>query len=383
MKGLCGIDIDSDRTYIAFAKKARYEPVFLQEVDIEMPFSPQNFFQFLQENSNSINQKICEKEKQLALSVEKIYINLPWGLEHKGEFNATIPLNKRKKITAADIMFAKKYLQDTFLDWDDFCIHNFILSYEVEGKIYNDPPLGLVAKKIKLNSFLIWLKDKFRKDTETIFSNLERNFTGFVSPFASIAGGIFMHQKDMKDSCAIIDIAYDKTFVLVFKNKRISCIKESEFGLKKIFDELEKKVVLPAALAEEVFNRYISFKDLPHFKEVSIKTASNYINLSTQAANTFVKDYIRNELTRIIEEIKPVLTQESSIYICGRLNIKEGLNDFVKSFISYNVNLGSIKSVASKSLGSLNYGTSRFLEEGYLRKDSFLNHVIGAYKEYF
>jgi len=383
MKGFCGIDIDTDRTYISFAKELRRELVFLQETDLEIPFFPKNFFEFLQENSNSINQKICEKEKQLSLNVEKIYINLPWGLEQKGEFSATIPLNKRKKITAADIIFAKKYLQDTFLDWDDFCIHNFVLSYQVQDQIYSEPPIGIIAKKIKLNSCLIWVKDKFRKDTEAIFSNLERDFSGFISPFASIAGGIFTHPKDMKDSCAIIDVAYDKTSILVFKNKRISYIKESEFGLKKVFDELEKKIILPSALAQEVFNRYISFKELSHLKEVSIKTGSNYINLSTQAANTFVKDYIKSELLRIIEEAKGALTRESSVYICGRLNVKEGFCDFVKSFMPYEVKLSNAKDVASKSFGSLNYGTSRFLEEGLLRKDSFLNRVIGVYKEYF
>jgi cell division ATPase FtsA len=269
------------------------------------------------------------------------------------------------------------------LDWDDFCIHNFILSYEVQDKIYSEPPIGIIAKKIKLNSCLIWVKDKFRKDTEAIFSNLERDFSGFISPFASIAGGIFVHPKDMKDSCAIIDIAYDKTSILVFKNKRISYIKESEFGLKKVFDELEKKIILPVALAEEVFNRYISFKELSHFKEVSIKTGSNYINLSTQAANTFVKDYIKNELLRIIEEAKAALNQEPAVYICGRLNVKEGFCDFVRSFMPYEVKLSNTKDIASKSFGSLKYGTSRFLEEGHLRKDSFLNRVVGVYKEYF
>lgn len=383
MKGFCGIDIDSDKTYITFAGEMKHELTFLEEVELEIPFFPTDFFQFLQENSSSINQKICEKEKQLSLNVEKLYINMPYGIEHKGEFSATIPLSKRKKITAADILFARKYLQDTYLDWDDFCIHNFVLSYEVEGKVYTYPPIGVIAKKIKLNSCLVWVKDKFRKDTEVVFSNLERNFSGFISPFASVTGGIFTHPKDMDNSCAIIDIAYDKTFMLVFKDKRISYIKEFEFGLKKILDELEKKVILPAALAKEVFGRYVSFEEMSHFKEVSIKTGNNYINLSTQAANNFVKDYIKSELTSIIASAKDVFNNETSVYVCGRLNVKEGFCDFLKSFISCNVKLGNAKEVASKSFGALNYGASKFLEEGALKKDSFLSRVINTYKEYF
>jgi cell division ATPase FtsA len=319
----------------------------------------------------------------LSISIEKIYINLPWGVEQKKEFSATIPLKKRKKINAADIIFAKKYLQDTYLDWDDFCIHNFVLSYEAEGAAYSEAPIGLIAKKIKLNSCLVWVKDKFRKDTETIFSNLEKNFAGFVSPFASITGSVFTHPKDMRDSCAIIDIAYDKTFILVFKNKRIAYIKETELGLKKIFDELEKKIILAPALAKEVFNRYISFKEMPHSKEVSIKTDTDYINLSTQAASNFVKDYIKTELAVILEDAKKYLSSDASLYVCGRLNAKEGFCDFLKSFLAYDVKLGNIKDITSKSFGALNYGMSKFLEEGSLRKDSFFGRVVSAYKEYF
>lgn len=383
MKGACGIDIDTDKTYIAFAKKLRDELLFMEEAELEIPFSIENLPQFLKENSSSINQKICEKEKQLSLNIENVYINLPMIFSRKGEFSATIPLKKRKKITAADIIFAKKYLQDTHLDWDDFCIHNFVLNYEVEGKTYAFAPTGIIAKKIKLNSCLVWVKDKFRKDTEAVFAGLDRNFAGFISPFASVAGSVFTHPKDMENSCAIIDIAYDRTCVLIFRDKRISYIKESDFGLKKIFDELEKKIILPAALAQEVFNRYISFKELSHLKEVSIKTGSNYINLSTQAANTFVKEYIKNELTAIIAAAKEALSPDASVYVCGRLNIKEGFCDFLKSFITYNVKLGNVKEVASKSFGAVNYGTLRFLEEGSLRKDSFVNRVINIYKEYF
>lgn len=383
MKGLCGIDFNKDRTYVCFAGMVKGNPILIEESDMDLPFNTQNLVQFLLDNGSSINKKICEKEKQLSLHIEKIYINLPWNLANSGKFSATIPLSKRKKVTFGDIALAKKYLQDTFLDWDDFCVHNFVLDYEIEGKKYNEQPIGVVAKKITVTSCLVWVKDKMRKEVDDILSNLERNFSGFVYPAASIATPISLKPKEHNNSCAIIDITYDKTFVVAVKDRSLFYVKDFPFGLKNIFDELERKILIPAVLAKEVFNRYISFKELPYFKEVSIKTGDSYINLSTQAANTFVQDCVRNELKSIAADMRNDLSAQSSIYFSGRLNQKEGFCDFVRSFLPYDVQMPNIKGGISNSFGCLAYGLFRPLEGGLHRKESILSRIGKIYKEYF
>jgi len=380
---LCGLDIDRDKIYVSLAHLKGASPTFLQEFNIDISSAEKTFLEVLQENGNAINQKICEKEKVLSLAVEKIFVNLPWDVCKQGAFFATVPFNKRKKITQKDINFAKKYLQDTYLDWDDFCIHNFILNYEIEGKVYDKPPLGVVAKKIKISSILVWIKDKFRKDVEDVFDNLERSLGGCIFPPVAAIASIFPSLNSVSDSCVIVDVAYDKTLAIAIKNKKILSIKESNFSLRQIFEELEKKILLPRALAQEVFNRYISFKELSYSKEVSIKNDENYINLSTQAANSFVKDYIKNAINQVIESISGGLNSDYTIYFTGRLNGKEGFCDFAKEILSHPVVASSATKCISKSFGVLSYGVTRFLDNDYMCRNSFLSRIMNVYKEYF
>ena len=42
-------------------------------------------------------------------------------------------MNRRKRISSADITTAKRYLEDKFLDWDDYCIHNIVTEYVLEA----------------------------------------------------------------------------------------------------------------------------------------------------------------------------------------------------------------------------------------------------------
>lgn len=383
MKGLCGLDVDKDKIYISLGHLRGSSPVFLQESILDVESGDKNFLELLQESGIAINQKICEKEKALSLVVEKIFVNLPQDACKQGTFSATVPLAKRKKITQSDINFAKKYLQDTYLDWDDFCVHNFILNYEIEGNVYNEPPLGVVAKKIKISSVLVWVKDKFYKDIEDVFDNLERTFGGCVFPAVSAIASVFTSLDSVSDSCIVIDVAYDKTLAIVIKSKKILSIKESNFGLKQIFEELEKKILLPKALAKEVFNRYVSFKELSYSKEVSIKSDGNYINLSTQAANSFVKDYIKNSINQIMESIGGLLSSDYAVYFTGRLNEKEGFCDFAKEILPHTVGVTAPAKSISKSFGVLNYGISRFFDNDSMGRDSFLNRIMNLYKEYF
>ncbi|MFA5271223.1 MAG: hypothetical protein WC412_02645 [Candidatus Omnitrophota bacterium] len=383
MKGMCGLDIDKDKIYISLGHLKGSSPVFLQESSLDVTSVDKTFLELLQENGNAINQKICEKEKALSLTVEKIFVNLPWDACKQETFSATVPLAKRKKIAQSDINLAKKYLQDTYLDWDDFCIHNFILNYEIEGNVYDKPPLGIIAKKIKISSVLVWIKDKFRKDIEDVFDNLERSFGGLVYPAVSAIASVFTSLDSVSDSCIVIDVAYDKTLAIAIKNKKILSVRESNFGLKQIFEELEKKILLPKTLAREVFNRYISFRELSYSKEVSIKSDESYINLSTQAATSFVKDYIKNVINQIIEGMGGLLKSDYAIYFTGRLNEKEGFCDFVKEILPHTVGVTAGAKSISKSFGVLSYGVSRFFDNDYIGRDSFLNRIMNVYKEYF
>ena len=60
MRGICGIDINSDRTFLSFAASARTRFLFFEETSIEASAEGQDVVTFLQENVEALNQHIIE-----------------------------------------------------------------------------------------------------------------------------------------------------------------------------------------------------------------------------------------------------------------------------------------------------------------------------------
>lgn len=384
LKGVCGIDVDRDRTFISFASLRKFRLNFLQEIEVEIPCEDRNFLAYFRKNCDVFNQKIREKEKEYSLRIEKVFLNLPWDLANISVAEEIIPLKKRKKIDRKDLAFVKKYFEDVFLAWDDFCLHHFILNYEIEGSIYKDPPLGVWAKKIKLKSHLVWIKDELRKNIEDTFDNLDRRFGGLVFTGASI---FFTSFTDCggQETKIVVSAGYEGSRIVVYSQGSIDFGWEYDFGSRKIVQALGKEFSLNPSMAEEIFIRHVSFEEIPYPKEISIKDGESYINLSTHTLNSFVKNYIRNEVSIMLQQIKEKAGKDSfSISFIGRLSKKKGFYKFLKDFIPSNVEvvLPLIRTISS-SFGCLNYGMFRFWERDYKEKESVLGRILNIYREYF
>jgi cell division ATPase FtsA len=382
MKGCCGIDIDKDRTFISFATFKKLQPVFLKEAEAEVAFNSDGLADFLKNNGELINTVIQEAEKKLSIHADTVYLNLPFGLEKQTLVETTVPLKHRKKIDWGDIYFAKKYLQDAYLDWDDFCMHHLVLNYEVEGGIYRDPPIGLIAKKIKMKSFLLSVKSGFYKDIEDIFNNLERKLSGLIFPAFSILCAAFAEFSGQKLAAAVY-IGYNKIYVITYQKGIVDLAFNSDFGIEKIYNGLAQKLILPASLAQEIFKRYVSFGDASHAKEVSIRNGETYINLSTQTVNSFVRSILVNECNEIFANLQNKIPPQAEISFTGRLNLKDGLENFLRTFSPYCAKVANQHKSLSSSFGCIQYGTSKCFEQSVKKNSSFFQAVTQVYKDYF
>ncbi|MFH1519084.1 MAG: hypothetical protein ABIE75_00745 [Candidatus Omnitrophota bacterium] len=355
---------------------------------------------FLKENLEILDQKIKENEEKFSCRCEKVFLELPWETAQQKVVEDTVTLKTRKKITSRDITRAKREIEEKFLNWDDFCIHNIVIKYEVEGTSYYKFPLGVWAKKIKLQSFLVWIKDKVQKGVEDIFDNLDRNLGGMIAPQISRFSSVFtaIDLSELKEKGprllggltgrdrgqVVVSIDYDKSRFIARSSNNFVFDKEFNFSFRKIIEELAKRFILKVSLAEEIFQRYISFKEIPYFKEITVKRDSGYVKLSTQTINSFVKDYIKSEICYILQEIKEGIPEDDfTVSFIGRLNLKEGFYGFLKDYVPYNLKTPLQKLTVSSSYGCLHYGVSRFLELNHKRNEPILRRVLDMYREYF
>jgi len=208
MKGVCAISLDKDKTFISFASLKGTRLAFLNESEVVAVGSDNGIVPFLKDNLEAIDQKILDMEAKHSCRCEKIFLELSWTVVQEKRVEDIVTLRSRKKITSADISRAKKQLEDKFLNWDDFCIHNIVINYEVEGNNYIDPPLGVWAKKIKLKALLVWIKDKLYKEIEDIFDNADRNLGGVIAPQISRFSSVF---SDKDKAQVVVSIDYDQS----------------------------------------------------------------------------------------------------------------------------------------------------------------------------
>ena len=383
-KGACAIILDDDKAFVSFAVLKKERIAFLEELELPLPYKGDSVLAYLQENLDVLDQKIRAAEKNNSIKVKKIFLALPWGAGNKRVVSDTALLKRRKKVTPSDISFAREYLEDKNLDWDDFCINNIVIKYRIEGKDYYAPPLGAWAKKIEMWSLIVWVKDKFHREIESVFDNIDRNFSGFIDSGVGVLSESFTNRE--KNTKVAVAVNYGNSYFVVKGEDRFVSSDEFNFSLKKIIEELAKKFNLTFTLAEEVFFRYFSFKEISYSKEVTIRKDQGYMNLDIQTLNSFVKKYIKKEISVILQDAKEKIGDDNFVIsFIGRLNIKGGFYGFLKGWISNPIKAPIKRSGVSFSFGCLSYGVTRFLERDYKAdgRGVFLRRILDMYKEYF
>jgi len=381
MRGVCAVSIDKDKTFVSFASLKGSRLTFLEELEISTVGFNNDITSFLKDNFEVINQKIIDIETKHSCRCEKIFLELPWTEVKEKRVEDIITLKSRKKITSSDISRAKKQLEDKFLNWDDFCVHDIIINYEIEGSNYIEPPLEVWAKKIKLKALLVWIKDKMYKEIEDIFDSANRNLTGVIAPQISRFSSTFT---DKEKAQVVISIDYDQSNFIARSGDNFFFGKEFDFSFKKAIEELAHRFALKISLAEEIFRRYISFKEIPYFKEITVKRDSGYINLSTQTLNLFIKNYIKSEICYILQEVREDISKDDFVLsFVGRLNSKEGFYGSLQGYVPYSLKAPLQRSIVSSSYGCLRYGMSRFLEQDHKKNEPMFRRILNIYREYF
>lgn len=381
MKGVCSVVIDEDGVSLSLGLLRKPSFLFLEEILLPLPQKSADLFSSIKDNAEVINRTIDSAAKRHHLKIDKVFLELPQDFVNTKTVTDIVPLRSKRKVSFSDIKFIKKYLEDKFLDWDDYCIHNIALQFTTRGAIYQEPPYGVLAKKLAVKSLLVSIKDKTYKELEDIFDNFGRQFLGLVSSMASTYANVFTK---LDKPQVVMYCGYQKSNFVVRKNGNFIFSKEVDFNLKCLIEKLAKRFFLEFTLAEELFERYISFKEIPYFKEITIKKGSGYVNLSTQTMNLFMKDYLKSEIDNLFQLINLHTDgEEFTFSFLGRLGKKEGFYRFLRGCVSCELATSLERSAQSTSFGCLRYGLSPFLELDYRKDKSFLQRAVSIYKEYF
>lgn len=381
MKGACAIVADQDKTFVAFATISGKRIFFITETEIPLGYRGPDIREYLGESLDTLEKTIADIERRHSFRVERVFVQLPSEAAQLKAVCDTVALRKRKRIAASDIEFAKKYLEDKFLEWDDRCIHNIALGYRAEGASFHQAPLGVWSRKIEMCSSLGWVKDTLYRDMEDIFDAIDRHFGGFILPQIAAYASSFTKRDGLQ---AVMAIDYASSFVVVSDEKGLRMEKQYNFGLRDLINTLAKSFVLDVSLADELFRRHVSFKEIPYFKEITVKKEDTYVTVSTQSLNALVKERIRDQMRAVVEYLTAQFSHQGIVFSCiGRLGVKEGFFSFIKECVPFEFRLPAQSSVRSSSYGCLRYGLRPFLEHEHRRDVPLVRRIMKTYKDYF
>ncbi|MCM8774213.1 MAG: hypothetical protein NC820_05715, partial [Candidatus Omnitrophica bacterium] len=289
-------------------------------------------------------------------------------------------MHREKKITPQDIISAKKQIENIFLEWQDYPLHHLVYHYEIEGRKFNTPPIGILAKKLKIKSLLIFTKSKLVEQFESAFDNFNRNFRGFVyDVLCDFASGF---EGKEESGLLSIRISYRKTRVSYFLNSQLVMDRIFDFGEEEIIRNLSKELSVSEETAHRLIFYYSSFRNIFSSKEINIKDGDKYINLASASLNNFLKEKTKESLEKIIFDLKQEIEISSlKVNFLGRFANIDGFSDFIKDTFSLNLKSSFNKSFSS-GFGCVRYGVTRFLET-LPRSTSLITNIFKIYKDYF
>jgi len=378
-KVVCGIDLDKDYAHLSFSRMKGDDMVFFREAVFNRGMTG-DFLLFFRDNIADLRALIDDNAIKHKFKVENIYIKLHPGVEKMTIAEDVVALSRTKKVSPADIAYAKKYLEDNAIDWDDFCIHHFPLNFGIEGKAYESMPVGFWTKRIRIRSLLVTVKDRLRLDMKDIFDNYDMPFGGFISTGVSDFSTSFTSAKGVM---AVVNIGYDTTLLTIARNNILCAVESFDFGVRYLVDAIAREFSISEAIAREIFELYVAFGiSTVGNKSVSVKDGDEYINISISRSSQIVEMMLKDILSRIAVRLSHE-GEVAALSFLGRLNAKAGFYDFLKSFISYPVNMPRFTESFSSSLGCARYGSSRFLENISLPRQTLAQRLRTVCKDYF
>jgi cell division ATPase FtsA len=382
MKTFSALVLEKDKAFLSFAILKNGCLNLLDEKELLL-VGDDNFIKQLKVNAKKIEKLIIDFEQEHSLSVGKIFMELSPDLAGEVEVEEKIVFSKKKKITPSSIDFAKKYIENKFLEWNQHCIHHIVLDYQTEGVQTNDAPLQVFTNKIKFKSLLIYVKEDFYKEVADVFYNMEKNFAGFIAhKISAFAQGF----NNLEGNQIIISVNTFNSYAGIKDEKGRLLEKKFNFSLKKIIEELSKQYAIAPSVAEQLLKCHGSFKEIPYFKEITIKKQDSYLNLSTKALGNFLKKVFSNNIKLIIEEILMVVKEnkrdEVVFSFIGPLTRKEGFYGYVKKLLTVKIEVPVYK-CSSSAFGCIKYGHFRSLENKHLKKQSLIRKIKKIYHEYF
>lgn len=383
MKLLAGVNFTKSGIFFSFASRKGKKVIPCGEYLCEKKLNVNSIEKLVKDNIDYIDRELTKKEKKDNCKISDVYCAVSDDCIRKQVVEDTVSLNlkkNRKKISPKDIIQAKKHIEQVSLEWDDFLLHHIVLEYDVDGKKYNFAPVGVWARKLKIKSLLVYVKNIYKEEVFNCFDSFNRVFSGFIyEPVAILTAGY----NGVDKKVIAIDIGTVSTSVVSFFNEDYFFEKKFDFGEETVIKAVADKFLLTEDVAKQLIFQYASFHESSHEKEISLRNNDEYINVSSKSLNLVLRDVFYAGLSLILKNLHEAFNVETiPVFFTGRVTWLDGFTSFVKNSFSVEIKKSGFYKNLSLGFGCVKYGQLKYFEQ-LPEKESFLKKIYSIYKEYF
>jgi cell division protein FtsA len=306
-------------------------------------------------------------------------------------------------VSLSDIKYLRRQARLLGSRIDETLLHEFPQDYILDGAHSTFSPLGLLAKKIQLNSYLLSAPQALTGNIETALRQAgyevqEIVYSGIASSFS-----VLSEQEKIK-GVLLIDLGACFTSLLFFKDGILRDFKMVPFGGNDITDDISNGLGLSWDLAEEVKkSSLILSADTKYTDTVVIRRSGAYKTLQRKE----IYEAVSGRLDEFLGKIKNLI--DSSFWKdkmdCGIVGVGgtanlEGMLEKIEAHTGIHVKLGYASNASlisdiagpqyAAAVGLIGYASNNkdlpILKDYFVGKTTFeksSNFLRHLYQEYF
>ena len=190
--------------------------------------------------------------------IRPLYVSIagPGGIQ-SNHSTATIALSERsnKIITSGDIARVNHQAYCLGLNLEEQLLHQFPQEYAIDDKEKAMNPAGLYGHKLTADLLLV---SALGADVGNLVAAIDRaGFKAKAFVLSSYAASLaVVSEEEKRKGCALLDIGFGETHLLVFKDGILRGFEQCAIGSKSITEALAEELKLSYDLAEDLKSSY-------------------------------------------------------------------------------------------------------------------------------
>lgn len=317
---------------------------------VSLPTSNINKSSFI--NFQSIKEeikKIIERAaKESETDIKSIYLNIPLSGSFSSFYNSEINIENE----LIDELHLKKAINKSLFFDQSFnkeILMNYIINYEIDGKIILGSPVGNFANKLKLNLYKLSVDQNIINTYKNLFYELKIHIAHLVpTPLSSALATLKKDDMDLGSIC--IDLGESSTSVAVFENKRLIFCDSINIGSKNISNDIARGITTTKESAERLKTLYGSVLSSPsdEYEIIEIPLVSSeddgqFKQINRSTINSIIKPRVEETLELVWQKLKEYDLHKKKIknlVLTGGGSQMEGIIDYAQTIFDSNVRLG-------------------------------------------